>query len=215
LRRGLKRRSALCGRVLRRAALRGDAAGAVKAALPVAHAHAFHAHFSAGLGGVDEFAVADINADMAESAAHGVEKHQVAGLQVVFVDALGGGSLLFGAARQQEADALLVNGADKAAAVKTGFGGVAAALVGHAQETHGVDDQLGSLVADVLANMVNFGQQALVGQQFVHVVAELPGAACTPAASQAAEAMMSAGAIFRMAPRILDRSVLRQPQVGS
>jgi len=92
------------------------------------------------------------------------------GLQLVFVDALGGGGLLLGTAGQQEADALLIDGAYKTAAVKTGLSGVATTLVGHAQETHGVDDQFGSLVADALANLIDLGHQALFGQKFVHVV---------------------------------------------
>ena len=57
-----------------------DPAGAVEARLPVAQAHVVHPYLGAGPGRVDKFVVADVNTDMAESPAHGVEKNQVARL---------------------------------------------------------------------------------------------------------------------------------------
>ena len=81
--------------------------------------------------------------DVAEGAAHGVEEHQVAGLELAAVDLLGGGGLLFGAAREQVAHRLVVHRAHEAAAVEAGFHCIAAAPVGHAQEADGGDDQVG------------------------------------------------------------------------
>src|SRR5512133_3723328 len=63
-----------------------DAAGAVEALLPVAQVHAFDADRAAGGRGVDELVVAEIDADVRETAAQRVVKHQVAGLQVLGVD---------------------------------------------------------------------------------------------------------------------------------
>ena len=99
------------------------------------------------------------------------------GLQVFLVDLLGGRRLFVGAARQHQADGLLVHGAHEAAAVETGFGRVAAALVGHAQETHGRDDQVGSAIGDGDRTCSSFvptcssvpparaGEQALFGHE--------------------------------------------------
>src|SRR5258707_4488459 len=86
---------------------------------------------------MDEVAVADIDADMAEGAAHGVEEHQITGLEFVLVDFLRGLCLLVSAARQDLAQGFGVDGADEAAAVEAGLGTVAAAAVGNADEAHG------------------------------------------------------------------------------
>ena len=119
---------------------------------------------------MDELAVANVDAHMAEGAAHGVEEHQVAGLEFVAVDLFRGCRLLLGAAWQHQANRLGVHGAHKTTAIKAGFGAVAATLIGHAQETHGVADQLGSLGAQlrgtgryVVPHVGDAGQQAVVG----------------------------------------------------
>src|SRR4051812_9767359 len=44
----------------------------VEAAFPVALSHVLDPHVGAGLGGMDEFAFADVDPDMAERALHGV-----------------------------------------------------------------------------------------------------------------------------------------------
>ena len=107
---------------------------------------------------------------MAESTLQRVEKHQVTRLQLGFIDALGGCRLLLGAARQQQADALLVHRPHKTAAVEARFSGVAAALVRHAQKTHRIDHQLGSSAANRLAHLIDLAEQAPVCQKFVHLV---------------------------------------------
>jgi hypothetical protein len=83
---------------------------------------------------MDEEVVAEVDADMGEGAAHGVEEHQVAGLQFVLVDDLAGLADLARTARQVEAEAFLENVADEAGAVEAGFGAAAAALVADSDE---------------------------------------------------------------------------------
>ena len=106
---------------------------------------------------------------MAEGAAHGVEEHQVARLQVFLVDLFGAGGLFGRLARQQQAQRLLVDVAHKAAAVKTRFGAVAATAVGHTQETHGGGHQVCGavchhmgLVGHVVAQLGELAAQILV-----------------------------------------------------
>ena len=118
-----------------------------------------------GLRRMDELAFADIDADVAEGAAHGVEEHQVAGLEFAAIDLLGGGGLFFGAARKQVADGLVVHRAHEAAAVEAGFDRVAAAAVGDAQEADGGDDQIGGAIDDGLADLLELADQALVGSR--------------------------------------------------
>src|SRR5674476_23141 len=84
---------------LRRGSISGrglHAARTIKTPVPIRHFHIFYPYFGARLGGVNEFALTDVDADVAESVAHGVEEHQVAGQQVRSLDLLGGGGLLLG-----------------------------------------------------------------------------------------------------------------------
>jgi hypothetical protein len=119
---------------------------------------------------MDELAFADIDADMAEGAAHGVEEHEVAGLELAAVDLLGGGCLLFGAAGEHVADRLVVHGADEAAAIETRFRRVAAAAVRHAEEADGGHHQVGSSFGDGLTDLLELSDQALVGEQACQLV---------------------------------------------
>src|SRR5690606_32495682 len=60
------------GRSLDFITLTGEhAAGAIETTLPVAAVHVFDADLGAGAGRVDELAFADVDADVAEGAAHG------------------------------------------------------------------------------------------------------------------------------------------------
>ena len=124
---------------------------------------------------MDKPAFADVDANVAEGASERVEKNQIAGLKLGFVDTLRGSSLLFGAAWQQQPDALLVHGHDKAAAVETAFGVVATAPVGHTQKPHRADDQLRGLAAYVLANLLDLVFQTPFGEHLVKFVS--PGGA--------------------------------------
>jgi len=76
-------------------------------------------------------------------------------LQLFFVDLFRSGSLFRRLAWQEQTGGLLVNGADKAAAVKSGFGTAAPASVGHAQKTKGSNDQIGCGSFDPVADFAN------------------------------------------------------------
>ena len=113
---------------------------------------------------------------MAEIAAHGVEEHQVARLKFFFVDDLGRSCLLVCPAGQYQPYGLVKHGANKAAAVKTGFCTVAPAFVRHTQKTHCVTDQVCRTVCDDIGFVGHFvtdifktGDQASVCQQFVKI----------------------------------------------
>ncbi len=126
-RRGVSRRAAgagCCGAcdLVRSVPPPTHAARAVEAACPVAAVHVLDADLGARARRMDELAFADVDADMAEGAAHGVEEHEVAGLELAAVDLFGGGGLFFGAAREHVAHGLVVHRADEAAAVEAGFG---------------------------------------------------------------------------------------------
>ena len=123
---------------------------------------------------MDEFALADINADMAEGAPHGVEKNQIAGLQFSAIDFCSGGGLLLGFAGKNQTHRLLVHGPDEAAAVKAGLCGVAATPVRHTEKTDGRNDQFRCFFADGVPYVVNPRQQTFVSQKLVHVI-DRPG----------------------------------------
>lgn len=122
---------------------------------------------------MDEFAFADIDADMAEGAAHGVEEHEVAGLELAAIDLFGGGGLLFGATRKQVAHRLVVHRANEAAAIEAGLRRVAAAAVGDAEEADGGHHQIGGSLGHGLANLLELSDQTLVGQHSLHVVGSI------------------------------------------
>jgi hypothetical protein len=88
---------------------------------PVALAHVFDPDFGARARRMQEAVVAQIDADMRKSAAHGIEENEVAGLQFVAVDHRTDLALLSGTTRQQHADRFLEDDLDKGAAVETGI----------------------------------------------------------------------------------------------
>ena len=83
------------------ASLKEHPASAVKAFGPVGRTQVLDADFAAWFGRVNKFAIANIDAHMAKGAAHGVEEHQVPGLELGFVDFFGRCSLFRGPAREQ------------------------------------------------------------------------------------------------------------------
>jgi hypothetical protein len=94
---------------------------------------------AAGARRVDELAVADVDAHVREGAAHGVEEHQVTGLEFVARCHRSAGrprGLLVGAARQHQAEAVLEDVAREAAAVEALLSANCRRAVGHAQEVH-------------------------------------------------------------------------------
>ena len=70
--------------------------------------------------------VADINADVRERVAHGVEEHQVARTQFSRLDAGANAAHFNSAARQQKTERVVEDIADEAAAVEARFRRIAA-----------------------------------------------------------------------------------------
>ena len=147
-----------------------DAARTREAAIPVGLTHVVYAHLFAWFRGVDELVVTHVDAHVAESLPHGVEEHQVAGLQILFVDFLSGGGLLTGATGQHLAHGLFEHGADKAAAIEAGVSIGASTAVGHAQECHGIDHQVGGTVAYRLTHLVHMRDDTALGQIALNIV---------------------------------------------
>ena len=119
---------------------------------------------------MDEVAFAHINANVAESPAHGVEKHQIARFQVGAVNFFGCGCLLGGAAGENQSCRLFENGSDKSATVETGVAAGAAALVGHTQKAYGIDDQFRGFCLNFFTNIANPGQQTTVSSEVPDIV---------------------------------------------
>ena len=102
-------------------------------------------------------------------------------LEVVAVDLLRGGGLLFGAAREQVAHRLVVHGADEAAAIEPGLGRVPAAAVGDAEESNGRHDEVGGASHHGLPDLLELADDALVGHhrfQFFGLVLLRCGVGC-------------------------------------
>jgi len=147
-----------------------DPTRAIEALDPVALAHVLDPYLRTAARGMDELVVADVDTDMAERRPHGVEEHQIARLEFVLADGLGRARLLGGAARQHHAQALLVDRAHEAAAVHAILEVIATVFVAHAQEAHGVDDQLGGNRAHVLAHALETRDQPFSSHQLAHRV---------------------------------------------
>ena len=77
---------------------------------------------------MDKFVVTYVDAHVAKCLSHGVEKHQVARLQIFLVNFFGSFGLFACTARQCFAQSLLVHGAYKTTAIKTVVIGAAAAV---------------------------------------------------------------------------------------
>ena len=85
------------------------AAGAVEALGPVVDPHVLDTHLAPGTRRMNELAVADIDADVGERSADGVEEHQIARLEFILADTEQSRCtcLLVGAPWQYQADAVL------------------------------------------------------------------------------------------------------------
>lgn len=115
-------------------------------------------HGAAGAGGVEEFAAAEIEADVGDAASGGVEEDEVAALQFAGADGAAGGGHVAGAARQVDADGVFVNVLHHAAAIEAGVA-AAAPAVGRADEVEAVQHEFLSAggAADV-ADADGFGR---------------------------------------------------------
>ena len=79
---------------------------------------------------MDKFVITHVNAHVAKGLAHGVEEHQVAGLQIFFVYFFSGIRLFACAAGQDLTQSLFVHGSDKTTAIKALFRVVTTIVVG-------------------------------------------------------------------------------------
>jgi hypothetical protein len=120
----------------------GVAARAVKARFPVSQVHAFDADFAAGGRGVDEFVVAQVDADVGEAAAQRVIEHQVARLQVLLVDFFAAAAQFGCRARNIDAPGVLENIPYQAAAIQAVFRVIAAVFIVNADHAHCADSQV-------------------------------------------------------------------------
>ncbi|ODV42085.1 hypothetical protein AWV79_30130 [Cupriavidus sp. UYMMa02A] len=107
-----------------------------------------------------ELVVTDIDADVREGLAHGVEEHQIARAQIIGSHGRADLADFNGTARQHEAEGVIEHVADKAAAVQAGFGAVAAEAVTHADQAKRIHDQVASLAGNVAGGIHDRRQQA-------------------------------------------------------
>jgi len=119
---------------------------------------------------MNEFAVAQVDTNVAVGTPHGVEKYEITGLQLGLVDPGGGGSLFFGAAGKDQARGFLKHGTYEAAAIKTRFSGISASAVRYPQGIHGIYHEIRSTVGGLLNRVAEFGDQAFLEQQFVDFI---------------------------------------------
>lgn len=113
----------------------------IESLLPIGFAHVIHPHGFTRSGRVNEFTVTHINTDMAEGSFQGVEKNQVAGLELTATDFFSDFGLFLCSSGQNQAHRLFIHVAHKAAAIKAFFFAGTALLVGHSQKPHGLNDQ--------------------------------------------------------------------------
>lgn len=137
-----------------------NATGTVIAAQPVRALHAFDPDFRTRSRGMQEIVVAQIDPDVGKSAAHGIEKNQIPRLEVTRFDLLSDLAHFTGSSRENYAEGVLEDQADKAAAIQTAFLIVAAEPVMDA-------DQLQPFQDDFLSGA---GVTGKGGQGFVNLV---------------------------------------------
>ena len=89
-----------------------------------------------------ELVVADIDADVRERAAHRIEEHQIARLQVAHANLLAHPAHFLGAARQRHTERVLEHVAHEAAAIEPRIRRVAAPTVAHADHVQRADDHV-------------------------------------------------------------------------
>src|SRR5690606_22316765 len=97
---------------------------------PVAGVELGHGHVAPGAGGMQEAALADVDADMVDALATAAEEHQVAGHQGRALDLLAVTGHVARNARQLDAQRGPEHVADQAAAVEPGLRAAAAPAVG-------------------------------------------------------------------------------------
>ena len=100
-------------------------------------------HASAAAGRVDEMIVAKIDADMRKLAVQGVEKHQIAGTQFIVVERLAEVTHADTAARQFDAEGVVIYMRDESAAIEAAVGIVAAVAIRYTHQALCIVGQVG------------------------------------------------------------------------
>ena len=131
-----------------RGVLQRKPACAVVVLLPVGVGEVDDFHGSSTARRVDEAVLADVDADMGETRAHGVEEYKVAWLK--FIKCYGNAMthLIKRRAGQQHACRLTKNELHKPAAIEAGFWRCTTPFVGYAHEAHSVQHQIVSAAED-------------------------------------------------------------------
>lgn len=93
-------------------------------------------------GGMDEFAVADVESDMGVAVcAAGVEEYEVAGLEAAIGNFAAGRRHVSGSTGKVDVKGVFVNELNHAAAVEAGCGGTAAPFVGRTDKAEAVEHE--------------------------------------------------------------------------
>lgn len=127
-----------------------DATCAIEAFFPVTDIHAFDTYYAAGGWRVDEFVIAEIDADVGEAAFQRVVENQIAGFQVRLVHTFAGMAEFLGGARQVLAPGFPENQLDQSAAIETCFRRIAAVLVMDAEHSHRAHRQFRCMIGQVV-----------------------------------------------------------------
>ena len=115
-------------------------AGEVSA--PVVGPDIFNANMGAGSGGMNEFPIAHINADMRKGSAQGVEKQKVPWLDLRAAHALQAWriGLIIHPAGQNQPQAMFINIMSKTTAIKAIAKIIPPHLIGNTEKIHGRDE---------------------------------------------------------------------------
>ena len=109
---------------------------------PVRLAHVFNPNFAASSRRMQETVVAEVDADVRESTAHGVEEYEIARFQFVAVNGVADFALLSGRSGEQLANGLLENQLNKTAAIEPAFRVGSTETIMNADEFNASEDQV-------------------------------------------------------------------------
>lgn len=129
---------------------KADASGTVVAARPIAVCHGDDLDLTAAARSVDEAMTADVNTDMGERLAQGVEEYQVAGIEFAASHRPPRAAHLLRTAWQLHPQHLTKDIVDEPAAVETDIRRVAPELIGHADQAERPQHELGPRIAIAL-----------------------------------------------------------------
>ena len=124
-----------------------DPAGAGEALGPIVGAEIFNADAATGARRMDEQVVAQIDADVREGAAHGVEEDQITRLQLVLGHRFAGLAHFARRAWQVEAEPFAKDMADETRTVEAALGSAATTAIADADQVEGAIESLFDRVA--------------------------------------------------------------------